>query len=586
MNALFSRLSQPSRGYLMPVLMAAITLSLVLLTVGSFSTSNISNSFRNGLTTDFQLQRISGNITYLEEVLTMSSRMAAATGDLSWEARYQAYEPLLVETINEAIALAPEAYDIHARQIDEANLKLIAMETEAFELVRNKNAKQALSLLFSDSYNTQKERYATGIQLWTELLDNQVQSDFDRYGKRLFWAGVFSMTSLWTLVIAWIILLWLINQQVRRQTVTEQTLHRTAEQLEADRQRLQHTQHTLQTQETALSATLQSLQQTQQQIVQSEKMTSLGQLVAGVAQELNRLLHVMDHHLTPLKQEMMAPQQVNSPESPEPAIAADIPKRLTALESSTERVHQIVRSLQNVSRTDEATSETIDIHEPIESTLLVLQHRLNAANDQSAIKQSINIVRDYATIPPVECFPGPLNQVFITLIANAIDAIEAADRERARKNTSKGANQETSQAHKITISTQTFTDTFDVQWVKIAVTDTGTGIPEDYQQRVFNAFFTNKPIGTGVSLSNSYVIVTEKHNGRLTFSTTPNQGTTFTIQLPVDLKTEIKADTSQPNRSLSDQQSPAASSAPPHKDTARSDNSSPTIAPLKPQQTH
>ncbi|MEL7523409.1 MAG: two-component sensor histidine kinase, partial [Cyanobacteria bacterium J06553_1] len=353
-------------------------------------------------------QRISGNITYLEEVLTMSSRMAAATGDLSWEARYQAYEPLLVETINEAIALAPEAYDIHARQIDEANLKLIAMETEAFELVRNKNAKQALSLLFSDSYNTQKERYATGIQLWTELLDNQVKSDFERYGKRLFWAGVFSMTSLWTLVIAWIILRGLINQQVRRQTVTEQTLRRTAEQLEADRQRLQHTQQALQTQETALSATQRSLQQTQQQIVQSEKMTSLGQLVAGVAQELNRLLHLTNHHLTPLKQEMVALPQVNSPESPETEIAADIPKRLTALESSTERVHQIVRSLQNVSRTDEATSETIDIHEPIESTLLVLQHRLNAANDQSAIKQSINIVRDYATIPPVECFPGPL----------------------------------------------------------------------------------------------------------------------------------------------------------------------------------
>lgn len=292
-----------------------------------------------------------------------------------------------------------------------------------------------------------------------------------------------------------------------------------------------------------LQATLQQLQQTQMQLVQQEKMSSLGQLVAGVAHEINNpvnfiygnvefaneyvedllgLLHLyQQHYPNPTPEIQQHANQIDVE-----FLRQDLLKILSSMQLGTDRIRQIVMSLRNFSRTDETDVKAVNIHEGIESTLLILQHRLKARSGYPIIE----VIRDYGELPLVECYPGQLNQVFMNILANAIEALEETF--ESRKLAPK-INQQITDSYpdpQITIRTTVIPG-----WVKIAIADNGSGIPEAVQSRIFDPFFTTKPIGkgTGMGMSISYQIVQEKHNGKLNCFSTPGQGAEFVIQLPI-----------------------------------------------------
>ncbi len=289
-----------------------------------------------------------------------------------------------------------------------------------------------------------------------------------------------------------------------------------------------------------LRNTLSELQRTQAQVIQSEKMSSLGQLVAGVAHEINNpvnFIHGNLNHAQAYTEDLLEFIQLYQKHYPEPVneieqaaeeidlkfLQADLPKMLTSMQVGTERIRKIVLSLRNFSRMDEAEIKPVDIHEGIDSTLMILQHRLNARPHHLAIE----VIKQYGDLPLVECYAGQLNQVFMNILTNAIDALDELT----------GQDTETSSSPQIMIQTAVV----DRDWVKIAIADNGPGIPTHIQQRIFNPFFTTKPVGrgTGMGMSISYQIITEKHNGRLVCNSTPGQGAEFVILIPIHQQTHL-----------------------------------------------
>ncbi|MBW4419432.1 MAG: amino acid permease [Myxacorys californica WJT36-NPBG1] len=285
-----------------------------------------------------------------------------------------------------------------------------------------------------------------------------------------------------------------------------------------------------------LEQALSELQQTQSQLIQTEKMSSLGQLVAGVAHEINNPVNFIHGNLTYVSEysqnllKLITLFQTSYPtltpsiqrlidEIDLDFIAEDLSKTLASMKGGADRIREIVLTLRNFSRLDEAGMKPANIHEGIDSTLLILQNRLKAMSNQSAIQ----IVKQYDNLPQVECYAGQLNQVFMNLISNAIDVLRQRDEQRSQ----------TLKEHSsiITISTQRLGD----EEVAICIKDNGPGIPESIQRKLFDPFFTTKPVGqgTGLGLSISYQIVVDKHSGTINCCSAPGQGAEFWIRIPV-----------------------------------------------------
>ncbi len=291
-----------------------------------------------------------------------------------------------------------------------------------------------------------------------------------------------------------------------------------------------------------LAKALKELQETQTQLIQTEKMSSLGQLVAGIAHEINNPVNFIYgniNHINQYSEDLLGILDLyqQSCLNPEPEIlerieeidldfiVEDLPKMLCSVKVGTDRIRQIVLSLRNFSRLDQAEVKPVNIHDGIDSTLVILQHRLKAKPESPAIQ----IIKEYGDLPLVECYAGQLNQVFMNIFTNAVDALEEY-RQFAESHLSQ-----------INIHTSLGELPNNIKSVVIRITDNGGGISPDIINRVFDPFFTTKEIGkgTGLGLSISYQIVVDKHKGIFKCNSQENIGTEFWIEIPIKLGCEV-----------------------------------------------
>jgi two-component system, NtrC family, sensor kinase len=267
------------------------------------------------------------------------------------------------------------------------------------------------------------------------------------------------------------------------------------------------------------------IQQVQTQIIQAEKMSGLGLMVGGIAHEINNpvsfiygnINYAKEHIFNLMKLLQLYQEEYQTPSSriqdyieeiDLSYTTEDLSKILVSMKSGAERIHQIVLSLRIFSRLDESQVKMVNLDEGLDSSLVILGHR---------IKQDITITKQYANLPLIECYPAQLNQVFMNILCNAFDVLETNQNQQNKC---------------IGIETKLV----DADWIQIRIWDNGSGIPLEINKKVFDPFFTTKPIGkgTGLGLAISYQII-EKHRGTITLSSVPHQRTEFVITLPVQL---------------------------------------------------
>lgn len=296
-----------------------------------------------------------------------------------------------------------------------------------------------------------------------------------------------------------------------------------------------------QTQANQLEQALRELKQTQSLLIQTEKMSTIGQMVAGIAHEINNPVNFITgnlSHTTNYIGDLLQLIECYQQSYPNPLpdlqefiedielsfLIEDLPKMLSSMKMGADRIQEIVISLRNFSRLDQAEMKAVNIHEGIDSTLLILRNRMKPCGNSPGI----TLIKEYGDLPPVECYAGQLNQVFMNIISNALDAFDGEIKAGAITAEDRQFNLKPT----IWISTEVV----DNNQAVIRIRDNGPGMSQTIRDRLFDPFFTTKPVGkgTGLGLSISHQIVVEKHGGILKCHSEPGQGTEFWIQIPIN----------------------------------------------------
>ena len=320
-----------------------------------------------------------------------------------------------------------------------------------------------------------------------------------------------------------------------------------------------------------LKLALNELKRTQAQLIQTEKMSSLGRMVAGIAHEINNPVSFIQCNLTPARgyfRDLLALIELYQQTYPHPTpeiqqfveeidlefLVEDCSKLMHSMQVGAERIEQIVLSLRNFSRLDEQELKAVDINEGIDNTLLILQHRLRAegaivkgslpfgeAGHDSGLRPKIEVIKDYGQLPKVTCYASQLNQVFMNLLDNAIDALETQPPPRGITiRTEMGSRDRSEGEEAVGNAEESFPTPYSLlppPSVVIRIADNGSGMSEKIQKQMFDPFFTTKPVGTGtgLGLAISHQIVVEKHKGQISCVSTPGQGTEVIVEIPVHL---------------------------------------------------
>ncbi|MBD0302587.1 MAG: GAF domain-containing sensor histidine kinase, partial [Tolypothrix sp. T3-bin4] len=285
-----------------------------------------------------------------------------------------------------------------------------------------------------------------------------------------------------------------------------------------------------------LQQAISELQNAQTHLIQSEKMSSLGQMVAGIAHEINNpinFIHGNITHPSAYAQDLLDLIAIYQQEYPNPSsmiekraeeldldfLIKDLPKLLDSMEVGSSRIRDIVLSLRNFSRLDESEMKRVDIHEGIDNTLMILQHRLK----EKSKHPEIEVIKEYGQLPLVSCYAGQLNQAFMNILNNAIDALQESN------------DTDAIATYRKVRQIRIHTEVVDSNTLRISIADNGSGMSDKVRQKIFDPFFTTKPIGsgTGLGLSISYQVVVDKHKGKLTCDSTPGKGTEFVIEIPM-----------------------------------------------------
>jgi signal transduction histidine kinase len=322
-------------------------------------------------------------------------------------------------------------------------------------------------------------------------------------------------------------------ESLRRQVMTQMELKINLVKLEKNIIQREQADQQLRRSNTFLVNTLTELKRTQANLIHTEKMSSLGQMIAGIAHEINNpisFIHGNLYHVSKNVQDLLELVSLYQKYYPQPEaeiedkaenmdfsfLSVDLIQLLNSMKVGTERIQEIVLSLRNFSRLDEAGKKLVNIHTGIDNTLLILQHRLEAKETHPGIK----VMKQYGQIPLVNCYPGHLNQVFMNILTNAIDTLEES------------LIQKLPQKSEPTI--RICTELSALGYVVISIYDNGMGIPEAIHQNIFDPFFTTKSVGKGVGLglSISHEIIVEKHGGVLQCLSHQGEGTEFRIEIP------------------------------------------------------
>ncbi|MEM9246494.1 MAG: ATP-binding protein, partial [Cyanobacteria bacterium P01_F01_bin.153] len=322
-----------------------------------------------------------------------------------------------------------------------------------------------------------------------------------------------------------------LEQRVHDRTQELQAAKDSAEELVRDRTReLQTEKDKAEQRSQALEATLHELQQTQSQLIQTEKMSALGELIAGIVHDINNPVSFINGNLSHAETYLMEVLQVLAlyeqyyPDPPNKIqhlqkdvdldfIKEDFPEMLGSMRLGTQRIMEIVRSLRRFSRTDGAYLQAVDLHGQLDDTLTILRARLKG-------KYPIQVVKEYGELPPVECYAGQLSQVFMNILSNGLDAIE--EQTKISESSYQGI---------ITIRTEGLGNQ-----AVVKISDNGAGMADETQERLFESFFTTKALGkgTGLGMAIAHRVITERHGGTIDCTSELGQGTTFTLTLPME----------------------------------------------------